>query len=263
MKLRYVVASPSGNITIYVLTPCSRAQYAFVAQYLLALPDLKGEQVGFVKSIGVKNILEMSGLEFCGNAGRAFALYSAKKQGLSGKQKLLVTESGTDQELEAEVEVDTGYAKINMPKPINIVNGTTLGLSQGVVVDLGGITHVVLRNVAPSEEGFAKIKKVLYAQSNPAAMGVMFYEEELQRLTPVVYVESIKSLYWEGSCGSGSLATAIALCNLETDGRFTYSFHQPAGSLEVTVEKSQGVIVQNSIAGKVTFGVEREIDIEL
>ena len=88
-NLDVVIADPAGNITIMVLTPVDRKDYAQVAQQLLKDKTLNGEQVAFMlpdsdrkqttnhnDSLSDNDLsagypaMEMCGLEFCGNASR-------------------------------------------------------------------------------------------------------------------------------------------------------------------------------------------------
>ena len=75
------VVNPAGNITIFVLDKFERSQYQKIATQLLAHKEFGAEQVGFVLD---DNTMEMCGLEFCGNASRAFGLLSAKAKGMEG-----------------------------------------------------------------------------------------------------------------------------------------------------------------------------------
>lgn len=254
-KIKFMVANPGGNITIFVLSPVERKDYHTVAHKLLAQTELKGEQVGFIKSIGEHNVLEMCGLEFCGNAGRAFGLYVAQQQGLKGQQTITIEESGADTPLQVQVNVDTGYTKIKMPQPLSVREW-----GRGMLVDLGGIVHIVLKDMEPSVEKFEQVKTAFYADNTATALGVMFYNTQTETLTPVVYVDSVQTTYWEGSCGSGSLATAIVLNQQEDEnGSYSYSLQQPAGTIISTLEKHDGTLIAAYIEGIVTFSEVYEL----
>lgn len=263
MEIEYVVADPGGNITIFVLTPCARKDYPKVAQSLLELKALKGEQVGFIKSLGEVNKLEMCGLEFCGNAGRAFGLYVAKKQKLRGRQTIVIEESGSAEPLRVEVDVERSYTKIQMPLPLCVEAWQEQDLPNGTLVDLGGIVHIVLEGVEPSEKIYDRIRNTIYAKKRPPALGVMFYDRAKRFLTPVVYVESVATTYWEGSCGSGSLATALALSRTKVEGIYSYTFAQPAGAVTATIEKVEGKLSADYIEGEVVFGPEQKIELDI
>ena len=47
-KIRILIANPAGNITIFVLDHFEPRQYQSIASQLLAMTELKGEQVAFV-----------------------------------------------------------------------------------------------------------------------------------------------------------------------------------------------------------------------
>lgn len=266
-KVKIVVADPSGNITIFVVSPCDRKDYQKIAQVLLAHKELKGEQVGFVKSIGTENIMEMAGLEFCGNAGRAFGLYAAQQQSITENTFITIQETGAAAPLQVEVKPATKYTKIRMPDPVSVKALDIPGLTtdkEPMVVDLGGIVHVVLRDVKASQEIFDTVKKALYAQGNPAAMGTIFFNTKDNTMVPIVYVKSIDSTYWEGSCGSGSQATAVALSTLENsqDGNYSYTIKQPAGTIIASVAKKKGRLAASYIEGPVAITEPQEITIE-
>ena len=265
-KLKILVANPSGNITIFVLTPCEQSEYQNIARKLLAHKELKGEQVGFIKSIGQKNVLEMAGMEFCGNAGRAFALYCAKAQNIMEPTDIVIRETGTDKVLHVNVNPQTNYTNIKMPDPVRIEPWTIPDLhldKEPILVDLGGIIHIVLRDVEPSEEIFAIVKKAIYAKKYPAALGTIFFDTKTYAMVPIVYAQAVNTTYWEGSCGSGSQATALALSwlNRAANGSFGFKLKQPAGTIIARVEKNGGKILASYIEGHVELSKPQEIEI--
>ena len=78
MTIDYLVADPSGNTTILVLTPVAKAQHSSLAAQLLALPGIEAEQVGYVSREAGKPLrVDMMGGEFCGNASRSAAAWPA------------------------------------------------------------------------------------------------------------------------------------------------------------------------------------------
>ena len=48
MKLTFQLADPAGNLTLLVRTPVPREQYQDLAGRLLAIRELKAQQVGFL-----------------------------------------------------------------------------------------------------------------------------------------------------------------------------------------------------------------------
>ena len=200
-KVKIIVANPAGNITIFVKDRFEREMYPQVAEQLLAMDDIKGEQVAFIldtPSCGrAEGKMEMCGLEFCGNGSRSFGLIKAKEMGIKGKGSVFVDVSGCDEILTIEVDTDTDYTKVKMPNPVRmskidlsplaIVDAAervdaieTADMSEVPVVDFGGILHVVLRGVPAAKENFEAIKDCIMAKFNPPAMGVMFCERNIE-----------------------------------------------------------------------------------
>lgn len=297
-KVKIIVANPAGNITIFVKDHFEREMYPKVAGQLLAMDDLKAEQVAFIldtPSCGrAEGKMEMCGLEFCGNGSRSFGLIKAKEMGIKGKGSVFVDVSGCDEILTIEVDTDTDYTKVKMPNPVRIskidlsplaiddaverVDAAERGdaietadMSEVPVVDFGGILHLVLRGVPATKENFKVIKDCIMAKFNPPAMGVMFCDGEMKKegdslicqMTPVVYVKDVDTTYFEGSCGSGTAACAAAFGLKHGDGIHHFVFPQPAGTIESTAHISGGRIEKIFIEGKVELSPEMEVEIDL
>lgn len=138
-QINVVIANPAGNTTILVLTQVPVSRYGEISSQLLAIDyrkeygeafrrtdgqgkaiftepiyrkEIRGEQVGFVlpdqadsntgRSIPALN---MSGLEFCGNAARAFAFYAATLAD-PPRKALQVKMSGCEEAVRVEVDPD-------------------------------------------------------------------------------------------------------------------------------------------------------------
>ena len=257
MKLTVVRANPAGNITLFVRTPVERAQYGAVGEKLLALPELKGEQVGFLCGDGH---MEMAGGEFCGNATRAFGLLTAKERGLAGKCHLTLSVSGCEKDACVDVDTEAGTARAEMPLPL-FARRAAVGDVHGTLVHLGGIAHLVVDGTAPSEAFFAEAEPLLLSLGALDAYGVIFSNGSSIR--PLVKVPATKAFIWEGSCGSGSLAAAIAHSAGIRDGVFERDYIQPAGTIRVTVERRGGEVTSAYIGGSVTLDEPVEVEIEL
>lgn len=285
-KVKIIVANPAGNITIFVKDRFEREMYPQVAGQLLAMDNLKGEQVAFIldtPSCGrAEGKMEMCGLEFCGNGSRSFGLIKAKEMGIKGKGSVLVDVSGCDEILTIEVDTETDYTKVKMPAPVRMskidlsplaigATAATADMSEVPVVDFGGILHVVLCGVPATQEIFTIIKDYIVAKFNPPAMGVMFCDGEMKKegdslicqMTPVVYVKDVDTTYFEGSCGSGTTACAAAFGLKHGDGIHYFVFPQPAGTIESTAHISGGRIEKIFIEGKVELSPEMEVEIDL
>lgn len=274
-KVRITVADSAGNITVFVKDRFERAQYQNVASKLLAMEELGAEQVAFILDAPecgrAEGKMEMCGLEFCGNASRAFALMIAEEKNISGEGEIFLDVSGCDEIVTVKVDTEKKWAKIRMPSCIGVyaMDLSHMGirdrekLKNVTVVDFGGILHLIVKDVEPTRETFDAIKECVMKSKNTPALGVMFFDAEKQKLTPVVYVRDVNTTYFEGSCGSGATACAIAFSIGKKDGEYKYRFVQPAGIIEATAELSKGEINAVYIESEVSCGEEITVEIEL
>lgn len=248
MHLQLFRADPAGNITLFVLSPVEAAARAETAKKLMALTD--AEQVAFVLSApeGVDGAIEMMGGEFCGNAARAYGAYLST---ILGKTSLSLRVGA----LSVAVKVEGESATAQMPLP-RAVRKT----ESGVLVDLGGIVHFVTEE-APSEDAFARIEREVLAETGAEAYGVIFLDCAAGAITPLVKVVSTDTLVWEGSCGSGTLAAAVAESFGTQNGTFSREYVQRAGVISARVSYLVGAIERAYIGGKVAFDAPTELEI--
>lgn len=271
-RIKITVANPAGNITIFVHDKFERAEYAKVAEQLLGMEEYAAEQVAFVLDAPecgrAEGKMEMCGLEFCGNATRTFGLLLARELGISGEGKVFVDVSGSDEILTVEVNTDTGYTRVKMPAylAVRTTDMQSIFAEKGksvTAVDFGGIIHFILKDITASAENFEKIKQFVYADSNPPAFGAMFYDTATGKLTPVVYVKDVDSTYFEGSCASGTASCAIAFGSEKPDGDYRFSFPQPAGTIDASVEVRNGRVQTAYIEGSVEIDEPIEVEVVL
>ncbi len=258
MKYRIVRADPAGNITLFVLDGVAKAERAAFAARLMAIPELAAEQVGFVGAprMGGDGCFEMMGGEFCGNATRAYAMLLARERGVKGTARFQIETSGVDGLVAAEADVTAGTASAEMPLP-RFARAACAGEVRGTLVHLGGIAHFVA-NAAPSDTVFAAAEPLFVRECADAdAYGVMFLHAG--RLTPWVKVAATGTLVREGSCGSGTLAAAIAESAEMRDGVFRRDYVQPAGTVYAELTRKDGAVVAARIGGAVTIEAETEI----
>ena len=284
-NLDILIADSSGNITIMVLTPVPRDEYKQVAQQLLDMKKLGGEQVAFVLPESDMPSMEMCGLEFCGNASRAFAFYEADRQGLltpeapdtdnselTDSVNITVKVSGCDHPLTADIISEQGPSgesnapdstkkaavEMEMPVPSNIrkLSARELSLNRdGLLVDIDGISHLILEDIPASSHTFEDLQHYIYENIDPElpAFGVMFCDTVNQMMTPVVYVKDVDSTYFEGSCASGTVAASFALVQDLEDGIHEFTMQQPEGMLHTTVNKKDGQVESISLKGLVSL----------
>ena len=129
----------------------------------------------------------------------------------------------------------------------------TVNGHEGTLVDLTGIAHFVVEGVAPSEGFFRAAESIFSGIAGLDACGVIFLDAEKRSMIPLVKVIETGSLVWEGSCGSGSVACAVAQSECMENGGFSCEYRQPAGAVRASVERQGGNVIAASIGGEVTL----------
>ena len=159
-NVKITVANPAGNKTIFVHDSFERESYAAVAEQLLAMKDIAAEQVAFIlfapECGRAEGRMEMCGLEFCGNATRAFGLMVARELGIAGEGHVFLDVSGTNEILTVDVNTNTGYARVKMPACVGIeeldLSDAGLGSHRSEVAEgdgsLGGLAGALGRTGA-------------------------------------------------------------------------------------------------------------------
>ena len=258
MKLNVQRADPAGNITVFVLDPVPLGDRAGIS--LRLMKELSAEQVAFVcpPRQGGDGRMEMMGGEFCGNAARAFGMLIARNQGHPSQVR--VETSGCEHLVTVDIDWTAGTARAQMPLP-RAVGRTAVDGHMGTLVDLVGIAHFVVEDVPPSLEFFERVEPLFWDIPDLEAYGVIFLDSTEGTMTPLVKVPAADTLVWEGSCGSGSLAAAIAQSQDAPNGPFVRSYLQPAGTVEATVIRRDGEEVSASIGGPVTLDPPVEVQL--
>ncbi|MGN1032628.1 MAG: hypothetical protein ACI4PU_04140, partial [Intestinibacter sp.] len=235
-KYNIVVADPAKNITVFVLDDVDRKLYKSVAKNILENTNYGAEQVGFVKKpiMGGDIRLEMMGGEFCGNASRSIGMLFAHQNNIQDGT-IYVEITGSDRPLITRVDLEKETSEIEMPIPKGIENIYVDGLGDFPIVIIEGINHIIAENLDATEENFEKFKKAVYENYDVEAFGVMFLDIEKKYITPVVYVKDTDTVFFESSCGSGTLATISYLGKDLNDGCLKYSINQPGGAIEAQI----------------------------
>lgn len=197
------------------------------------------EQVGFVNLDPSSPELVMAGGEFCGNATRSTAWLA-----LDGKPgQINIKVSGVKDKLKAGV-TPNGEAFAQMPVYSDISKITNDGDNR--IVEMEGITQYINFN-AKEIEGLStdeikeKAMKLIRAKNLdrfPAA-GVMYSKKEGNnwRITPIVYVKTIDTLFAETACGSGTTALGLVLAQQKGSSIKDIPIVQPTDlSIKVSVE---------------------------
>lgn len=217
MELEYVVADPTGNITLLVTGPAPERERARAAAYLMGL-EPAAEQAGFLSLTDGGARLDMAGGEFCGNASLAAAAVYAREKGLRAGERITlpVSVSGTPRPVTASVAALGGGSfsgTVDMPPPLSArIRAFTLGGAEYSLplVSFPGIAHVIAGGDMPRETAEAAARAWCADLSAPA-LGLMLLDEEKKRVRPLVYVPGADTMFWESSCASGAAAVGAWL----------------------------------------------------
>lgn len=264
LTLRVLRADPAGNITLYVLDQVDTALRPKVTAQLMGMEQFEAEQLAYCcpPVMGGQGRIEMAGGEFCGNATRAFAMVMQQEFGAPSPARLALEVSGCGHLVSAHSDLAAGTAQSEMPLPLS-VRQVQAGGHPGTLVDLEGIAHLVVEDVAPDLAFFRQVERVFHLLPERDAYGVIFLDRESGRMTPLVKVPAANTLVWEGSCGSGSVAAAVARRHGAPDGTYVDDLVQPAGVIRATLVVEGGQIVQVGIGGPVSLDRPVTVDIPL
>lgn len=86
-------------------------------------------------------------------------------------------------------------------------------------------------------------------QLDAEALGLMFYDESVGSLEPLVYVASTDTAVWESSCASGTAAVAAYLA-CARGGDVSISLSEPCGVLSAEAELRGGKVGSLQLTGK-------------
>ena len=235
----YVIASPSGNVTL--LAPAAGLDapaQARIARKLLAQGVGKAEQMGFYTA--QPPTLRMAGGEFCLNATRALAAFLAADASADDWRGCIRT-SGIEVEAHAR-RLSSSAPLYDAAITLPVTAPPAQHLAPGVLLQrLPGISHILLDARAhpfPTGEhgpgGWRQQAADLLARhglANEEAAGCIWWRPVTAgdaaegspppntppdvrpdvRIDPVVTVREPFTVFHESACGSGSLALALAL----------------------------------------------------
>lgn len=260
MRLEYIVANPTGNITLLITTPVVEGDRARVAGRLMER-EPAAEQAGFLRVTEGGAGLDMAGGEFCGNATMCAAAEFLRERGVGAgaRERVTVQVSGVAEAVTAEAEVledGSFWCTVEMPAPAppQIRRFTIDGREYELpLVRLPGIAHVVVPGGMPRGTAERAVRKWC-GETGAAALGLMLLDEAAGRLEPLVYVPGAETTVWESSCASGTTAAGAWLSR--RDGRpRSLRLSEPGGVLSVHADFAGGVF---RLGGHVRLG-ERKI----
>ena len=252
MKFDYVLADPTGNITVLVKTPYTDDTRSDIIRESFE-KEPACEQVGFIVPVSDRIIrLEMMGYEFCGHATLSAAAWHALMHGLKIGQETVVSvdSSGVTDLLDAIVRripdrsgMPSFEGTVKMPVPeVSSFRGYPL-------VQFSGISHLIVpAGDISSEEAEQMIKRYTNELAVPA-LGMMLCSEfnelvsgdpssESVSIRPLVYVPGSDTLIWEHGCATGSTAVGCYRSQTSAAGSHTV-IKQPGGIIHVDVTDGQ------------------------
>jgi len=262
MKSEIIIASPAGNITVFVINPPVDDQSRILlVNSLMADSALKAEQLGFVippESPQALWTLEMMGGEFCGNAIRSFGLLAAQKSGFKGKASIMVKVSGVNRPLKVDVDMLSGDAQTEIPLPLAELS-IDLDSRTFPFYVFEGISHVIIEDLSLDMYLAQELLKLADETvkssgfSKLSACGFMFYDSKKNFLEPLVWLRTTGIFVLESSCGSGSAALAIHLARNFDNIDKTLEISQAGGTIRTHIKKCKGQIQLLTIGGTVTY----------
>lgn len=271
MKLNFVKANPTENMTIFVMDPVPRSMYIDISKKIMDYNHIHAEQVGFIEKPSEENAevcvrLHMMGGEFCGNAARALAAVMVHqgnaKLRSEGKTHIVPLEiSGAEDILNCEVIEKDGSYNTTVKMPLHRAIQHTVVIYKGKEIQANwvqfeGIMHLIVdsRQIDSKEEFFNLVKDSL-KDNEYDAFGIMFYDERERFITPLVYVRPTDSTVWERGCGSGTAAVGIYAAYKLNQG-IDLDVKQPGGSMGIKAEWKNHEVVAVYLTGDVTIVAE-------
>ena len=116
------------------------------------------------------------------------------------------------------------------------------------LVRFPGICHCIV-NGGLSRETAQRCISDWCRQLDAEALGLMFYDESVGSLEPLVYVASTDTAVWESSCASGTAAAAAYLaCARGVD--VSISMSEPCGVLSAEAGLRGGKVGSLKLSGK-------------
>lgn len=261
-KARYVILNPSGNLTALVTEWPGRESEAEITSALMK----ESEQVAYLEPAVLPGSLariRLMGGEFCGNDAMASAGWLIRSSLQPGEHRAVPLEvSGAQGIVSCEIQKTAGGFRgtVRMPKVLSIAELKLEGISF-VSVRLEGILHLIREASAPLTPGFAEelLRRISFLRPAEEAIGLLDFNPETGFMRPLIYVRGSGTFVWETACGSGSAAVGALRAWQKSSGDVVTSVFQPGGVISVRAVAAQGQILEVSITGDITFGMEKEM----
>lgn len=265
-EIEFVKCNPTQNMTVLVQTDHGDRNYETIATQIMSYDSIHAEQVGFIEQPtgSAAAYLHMSGGEFCGNACMSLAAYIVSKKGIGRyeKEKITIESSGTDQLIDCLVvsHGDHYTCELNMPVPYEI---------EPKMIHMEGHDYpCFLLRYEESIHLIMEIDEISESIRNSAQMtaqlmglaghhkliGILLYEPENYRMTPLIHVPKLGSMIWERGCGSGTASIGAYLA-WRNNTNVDIEVIQPGGLIKVHATYNNG-LTSVTIKGNVEIVAE-------
>ncbi|MFC5060474.1 hypothetical protein [Saccharothrix xinjiangensis] len=259
--------SPTQNMTLLVTTEHPEGEHRDIARQIMAYEHVHAEQVGFVQkpeSPDADISLRMAGGEFCGNACMALAALTVAEEGphAGDPVDVVLEASGTEDLVVCRVVKRSAeyVCELAMPVPRAVERSAlTDDVGSGsAFVRYDDSLHVVIetgRLDRATREKAQLLAARLGEAWNVSLVGVMLYNPDSGRLTPLVHVPLLGSMVWERGCGSGTASLGAYLA-WKNNTSVATSVIQPGGVMKVAADYARGGLAGIKVEGGVRIVAE-------
>ncbi|MEK5059154.1 diaminopimelate epimerase [Paenibacillus sp. FSL H7-0326] len=258
--------NPTQNMTVLVQTDHGDRNYETIATQIMSYDSIHAEQVGFIEQPtgSAAAYLHMAGGEFCGNACMSLAAYIVSKKGIgfSEEGRIILESSGTEQLIDCLVmrNGDLYTCELNMPIPHHIEPKTIHIGGQDYacfLVRYGDSIHLIMEidEISESIRNSAQMTAQLMGLAgHHKLIGILLYEPENYRMTPLIHVPKLGSMIWERGCGSGTASIGAYLA-WRNNTNVDIEVIQPGGLIKVHATYNNG-LTSVAIKGNVEIVAE-------
>ena len=247
--VHYMVFDPSKNITALVDTDTNVESFELISKKIMER-EKTVEQVGFLSYANDSDIkLRMAGGEFCGNATMCAAAYVHMK---NKKENVKVNVFSIDNPINVNinsVKDNEWTAEVLMPSATKIENVNFKNGKSYPIVFFSSIAHVIVEidNFSNIDKNNSElILKQLCGEYNIPSIGMIYYDKNNSKISPLVYVKNIDTMFWENACASGT--TAIGMYLYHTNNKeINLNIIQPSGAVLKVYNKNNGIYLSGNV----------------
>ena len=257
MDFDYVLADPTGNLTVLIISQYTEDTRTSMIQEAFA-KEPACEQVGFVMPCGDKRLrIDMMAYEFCGNATlSSAALLMHSSDPVPGSEDIItVDSSGAGRPLDVRLKrlpdleekgccMPVYQGTLNMPVPeVSSFRGYPL-------ISFEGISHLLVPDSDFTDEEAETAVKSFAEELGVSALGMMLYTydetsgiilPDSLSMRPLVYVPGSGTLFWEHGCATGSTAAGW------------YRYYESGHAVSTEIKQPGGIIRVDAADGQISM----------